>query len=375
MDKDRMKLHLRIIVNFLTFLLLLWLVFSLFPKVLFFFLPFVIGWVIALIANPLVRFLERRIKLRRKFSSAIIVVLVIGAVVGVLYLLLAGLFRELRQLVKDLPSIIESSGVFIENIGREIQLATASLPDNISNTVDDIVVSIGGNLSDYIKNISLPSLDTAGNIARNVADVLLIILISIISAYFFIDKRDDIVENVKKRIPMSINSHYNMVIDNFKTAVGGYFKAQFKIMFIVALIIFIGLEILDIKYSMLIALGTAFLDFLPVFGTGAVLWPWALYSVIIGDYPKAVGLMIIYLICQIIKQVIQPKMVGDSVGISPLSTLVFMYIGYQLYSIIGMIIAIPIGMVIVNLYRAGMFDRLIKGVKIIVHDINEFRKF
>ena len=85
--------------------------------------------------------------------------------------------------------------------------------------------------------------------------------------------------------------------------------------------------------------------------------------------------MIIYLICQIIKQVIQPKMVGDSVGISPLSTLVFMYIGYQLYSIIGMIIAIPIGMVIVNLYRAGMFDRLIKGVKIIVHDINEFRKF
>ena len=275
MDKDRMKLHLRIIVNFLTFLLLLWLVFSLFPKVLFFFLPFVIGWVIALIANPLVRFLERRIKLRRKFSSAIIVVLVIGAVVGVLYLLLAGLFRELRQLVRDLPNIIESSGVFIENIGREIQLATASLPDNISNTVDDIVVSIGRNLSDYIKNISLPSLDTAGNIARNVADVLLIILISIISAYFFIDKRDDIVENVKKRIPMSINSHYNMVIDNFKTAVGGYFKAQFKIMFIVALIIFIGLEILDIKYSMLIALGTAFLDFLPVFGTGAVLWPWA----------------------------------------------------------------------------------------------------
>ena len=62
-------------------------------------------------------------------------------------------------------------------------------------------------------------------------------------------------------------------------------------------------------------------------------------------------------------------------GISPLSTLVFMYIGYQLYSIIGMIIAIPVGMVIVNLYRAGMFDRLIKGVKIIIHDINEFRKF
>jgi predicted PurR-regulated permease PerM len=90
---------------------------------------------------------------------------------------------------------------------------------------------------------------------------------------------------------------------------------------------------------------------------------------------RAVGLMVIYLICQILKQVLQPKMVGDSIGLSPLATLFFMYIGYRLYGIMGIILGVPVGMVLVNLYRSGMFDRIIKGFKIIVHDINEFRKF
>jgi predicted PurR-regulated permease PerM len=112
-----------------------------------------------------------------------------------------------------------------------------------------------------------------------------------------------------------------------------------------------------------------------VFGTGAVLWPWALLDMLAGNYFRAIGLVVIYLICQITKQVLQPKMVGDSIGISPLATLFFLYVGYRLYGIVGMIIGVPVGMVIINLYRVGMFDRLIKGFKIIIHDLNEFRKF
>jgi predicted PurR-regulated permease PerM len=138
---------------------------------------------------------------------------------------------------------------------------------------------------------------------------------------------------------------------------------------------FIAFEILGVAYSFLLALGIAFLDVLPVFGTGAVLWPWAIYEVISANYMNAVGLIIVYLICQVLKQILQPKMVGDSIGISPLTTLVFMFIGYRFYGVLGMILGIPIGMVCVNLYRIGTFDRIIRGFKIIVHDINEFRKF
>jgi predicted PurR-regulated permease PerM len=96
---------------------------------------------------------------------------------------------------------------------------------------------------------------------------------------------------------------------------------------------------------------------------------------ITGNYVRAIGLVVIYLICQVVKQILQPKMVGDSIGLHPLTTLIFMFIGYKQYGVFGMIIGIPIGMVLVNMYRIGMFERLIKGFRIIAHDLNEFRKF
>ena len=84
--------------------------------------------------------------------------------------------------------------------------------------------------------------------------------------------------------------------------------------------------------------------------------------------------MLIYLISQLVRQLIQPKIVGDSMGVNPLLTLVFMYIGFKLQGIAGMILAVPIGLIIIKLFEAGAFDHIINGVKEIVNDINEFRK-
>ena len=176
-------------------------------------------------------------------------------------------------------------------------------------------------------------------------------------------------------MPDSAKKYYRMIVDSFKKAVGGYFKAQFKIMMILVVIMFVGFEFLNIGYSFLLAFLIAFLDFLPVFGTGGVFWPWRVVDIVVGDYKQAIFLGIMYLVCQLVKQILQPKMVGDSVGINPLAALFYMFVGYRLGGILGMIIGIPVGMIIVSLYQAGMFDQFIKGIKIIVHDVNEFRKY
>ena len=96
---------------------------------------------------------------------------------------------------------------------------------------------------------------------------------------------------------------------------------------------------------------------------------------IAGQYKQAIFLGILYLVCQVIKQILQPKMVGDSIGMNPLAALFYMFIGYRFGGLLGMIVGIPIGMILVSLYQEGMFDSFIKGMKIIVHDINEFRKY
>lgn len=375
MRYDRFILYLKIVINFIFIILLGLFLILILPKLLSFFLPFLIGWIISLLANPLVHFLEKKIKLRRKHSSAIIIVTAIIVIVGTSALLITALVKEATELSNELPAIIESMKLQLNEISRYIQRFTSALPQSIQNVMNNLVSDLGESLTTYMDNRQATSIDSAKNIVGNIAEGFLMVIITILSAYFFTAERNNLAAGLKRRLPESAINYWRLIYNNFASAFGGYFKAQFKIMLVLTVIMFIGFEILKINYSFLAALGIALLDVLPVFGTGAVLWPWAIYDVLSGQYVRAIGLVVIYLICQVVKQLLQPKMVGDSIGLNPLATLLFMFIGYRLYGVFGMIIGIPIGMVLVNMFRVGMFERLIRGFRIIAKDINEFRKF
>ena len=174
--------------------------------------------------------------------------------------------------------------------------------------------------------------------------------------------------------PEELRSKWRFITGKFRGAVGGYFRAQFKIMGVVAVILLVGFFVLRIKYALLWAILISILDFLPFFGTGTALIPWAALKVLSGNYKFAVGLIIIYLVSQLVRQVIQPKIVGDTIGLNPLSTMVFMYIGYKIGGIIAMIIAVPIGLIVINLYEAGAFEDIIKDVKELAEGLNQYRK-
>jgi len=373
-EDSKLLTYVKILINFIFIIIAGVLLLLVFPKILRFFMPFVIGWIVSMIANPLVRFLENKVKILRKHSSAIIIAVVIAAIVAAISALFSFLFNEVQHLMEDLPNIVNQVNEQLDYVSEKVREISGTLPEDVQTVINSIIISLGDSVNSFIKNLNL-SAGSAGAFAQGVAEGFLLVIVTILSAYFFTVDRDKLIEALKKHLPDSVTDGWRLVIDNFKAAFGGYFKAQFKIMLVLTVIMFIGFEILKVSYSFFIALGVAFIDLLPVFGTGAVLWPWALFDMISGNYVRAVGLIVIYLICQILKQVLQPKMVGDSIGLSPLSTLIFMYIGYRFYNVIGMIIGIPIGMVIVNLYRIGAFDKIIRGFKIIIHDFNEFRKF
>ena len=249
------------------------------------------------------------------------------------------------------------------------------LPESVQEFLTRFQSDFSSSVEGFLSNIELPSLATAGSYVMGAADVLLMVIITILAAYFLIAERDNIAALLVKILPKSFVEYYGLIVSNFKKAVGGYFKAQFKIMLILTVIMFIGFEIMDIGYSFLVAFLIAFLDFLPVFGTGTVFWPWIAVDLISGDYTQAIFLGILYLLCQLVRQILQPKMVGDSVGMNPLATLVFMFIGYRLGGVLGLILGIPIGMALVSFYQVGAFDRLIRGFRILAKDINDFRKY
>jgi len=224
-------------------------------------------------------------------------------------------------------------------------------------------------IGNWIAGLSEPTVEFAGNVAKRVPSAFIGFIVMIVSSYFFVSERESVIHWVKKIAPESIESRMRMVFDTLRVAVGGYFKAQFQIMAVLSSILFVGFLILDIYYAILLAIAIAFLDFLPFFGTAVTLLPWAAYCVIDGNYKVAIGLVILYVVTQLTRQVIQPKLVGDRVGLKPLPTLFFLYIGYKVGSVLGLIFAVPVGMILINLYEAGAFDYILDDVKILVKGI------
>ena len=145
-------------------------------------------------------------------------------------------------------------------------------------------------------------------------------------------------------------------------------------MLVLSSILFVGFMILNVNYAIVLAIVIAFLDFLPFFGTAITLLPWAAYKLLGGDIKTAIGLVVLYALTQLVRQVIQPKLVSNEIGLKPLPTLILLYIGYKFGSVWGMIIAIPIGMIMINMYNAGAFDYILNDVKILIHGIMKLRE-
>lgn len=344
------------------------------PKFLRFFMPFVIGWIIAMIANPLVRFLESRLKVVRKHGSVLVVITVLALIIGALYLLLSKLLSEASGLLQSLPQLWETFQIEVRNIGRQLENLFSFLPDQLGVQMKAVADNLDSYMGVLLQNVATPTVEAAGSVAKSLPSILVNTVVVILSSYFFIAERDTILNLWKQYMPENSKKHMSYMRRDAIRLIGGYFMAQFRIMFVVAAILTVGFLVLQVPYSFLLALLISLLDFLPVFGTGTVLIPWGLIKILSGEYYMAGGLILLYILSQFIRQAIQPKIVGDSMGLPPLMTLVLLYIGFKVSGLGGMILAVPVGLVFLNLYKYGIYDSMIDNLKIFVHDIEEFRK-
>ena len=358
------------------------LIFSLLATVLFiyagvrlfvFFMPFVIGWSIAYITAPVVELLEKKIRLVKKLGSALIIVGVLAAVIFLVYFIGSKMWEEIMSLIQHMPSMYADLEKGFETIGENMQGIFEMLPEGVQNGWRAFVGNLDSTVGELVGKISEPTVTAAGNLAKRIPSILISLIVTFISAYFFIAEREAVIIWSKKVTPDPIVERMSMVVSNLKYAVGGYFKAQFKIMGVVFVILLAGFLILGINFNFLLAFLIALLDFLPFFGTGTALIPWAAYKFMVGDYKMMAGLLILYGVSQLVRQLIQPKFVGDSMGLKPLPTLVLLYAGYRLDGVFGMIIAVPVGLIVMNLYQAGAFDYILVDVKILLQGILSLR--
>lgn len=367
--------YLKISINILSmvaiFVACVWLL----PKVLVFFMPFVIAGIVALIANPLVKFLEQKLKIVRKAGSVVVIVLVLGGVVFACYLLIAKLVNETIGFFSNAQSIWNTISDAALEIRDEYLIFFGRMPLSVQNWLDGIGEGATESMTAWIGGLGEPLADFATRIASNLPLVIIDIIMAVLASYLFVAERDSVDAFIRKIVPKKFADRFELVTSTMKTAVGGYFVAQLKIMVVVYAILIIGFALLEVEYAFLIALLIAILDFLPFFGTGAAMWPWAVVKVVQGDYMTALWIMVIWAISQIVRQLIQPKLVGDSVGLKPIPTLLFLYIGFRFGGAFGMIIAVPVGMILINLYKAGVFSNFVYSIQLLVKDMARLRVF
>lgn len=368
------KKYVKVFLNLgLAVIIFLFCVFVL-PKFIRLFMPFLVGWIIACIANPIVRFFEEKLKVRRKAGSAIVIVGVIAGILAIAYGLAVKLFQGLRGFLMNIPELSESFQRDISSIGENLSMVTDKLPPQVFEQIESVNQSINNVIQGMIGKISGPTVDAVGNFAKNLPGILFAVLMCLLSAYFFVSDKDKITEKVRNYLPVSVQKKLLLLKESIFDAIGGYFKAQLKIEVWIYLFMLVGFWILKIDYAYLIALGIAALDFLPVFGTGAVLMPWAVLKFLSANYTMAVGLLVIWGVGQLARQLIQPKIVGDSIGVPLLPTLILLYVGYKLAGMVGMIVSVPLATVIQNMYAAGLFDTTKNSLRILWYGFNEFRK-
>ena len=158
--------------------------------------------------------------------------------------------------------------------------------------------------------------------------------------------KEKIMSFITKQMPAKWMPKIINIKNNLSSVLLGYIKAQLILMAITFVEVTIGLFIIGIDYAILFGLIISFIDVLPVLGTGTILIPWALFSLITGNYSLGFSLIILYGVVLLVRQFLEPKIVGGQIGLHPLATLSAMYIGLKVLGIMGMILGPIIVLVI-----------------------------
>lgn len=371
--KQETKAYLKALTNIILALIGVVLLITVLPWLLSFFMPFVVAWIIALLASPMVKFLEEKLKIKRKAGTACVIVAVIALIVLIGYGIAAFLIEQIQGLLTDLPGIWEALQLQVREIGHSFSKLFDSLPKDMQEGWTYFFENVETFFGEWIADLGSPSMSWLGNMARQLPNLFVAVIMCLLAAFAFTAERANMRNFMQDYMPESVKKYWDMIQVSLSEAVGGYLKAQLKIEFWIYLIMVAGLFILRIDYAPVLAIFIAALDFLPIFGTGTILWPWIVFEVLNGNYRLAVGLAVIWGVSQIVRQVIQPKIMGDSMGLHTLPTLFLLYIGYKVSGIFGMIVAVPIGIIFMNMYQAGVFDTIVNSFRILAAGLKRFR--
>lgn len=359
MNKEFTKNILNIIIPIFCFTVVILFL----PILIKFLFPFLIGFLMSLIIKPIVDKIEK-IPFLKKTHASIFILLTLFVILFILgYLGFSLLYDKSYLFLKDLPEQYQNLKLKLDIFIKEHNDFIVHLPSNIRTNVLNFSTNLDKEIANLSQKLIKPTLTLSIDLLTSFPSILINILFIVFSTYQFSVNSDKYIEWIKKKFSSEKIDNFiklkNESINIFKK----WLIAQFKIMFFVWLVLFIGLTVIKSKNAFTMASLIAFLDFLPAFGVGFIMFPWILISLLNGNFYFTFGLIIIYVLTQITRNFLQPIFCGVEFGLNALTTMIAIFIGFQIKGLVGMIFAIPIYMIIIFLYRNHFFDDFINAIK------------
>lgn len=324
----------------------------LFFKSILYIAPFIIAFALSSLMEPLIKFLIKKVKLNRKASTIISLLLVMSIIGLLLAFLISRIYQEALSLYEIMP-------VYSENIYNNIKdfISRASdiylkLPDEVTKSAEGMITNLTTKLSEVGSSVAKGVFNTAISIPQ----AIIFVIITLLSTFFMASDKEKIYKYIKSSVPEDWVDKVVNIKDDMFAALFGYIRAQLILMSITFVELSIGFAIIGVKQNILLGLLISIIDALPILGTGGVLIPWSIYNFITGDIRMGISLIILYGVVLVVRQLIEPKVLGQQIGLHPLVTLLSMYVGLRVFGYIGMIIG-PITILLLKNIIGGIFKK------------------
>lgn len=332
-------------------------------KLAVFYMPFLIAFIISLILEPIIKFIMKKTKLKRKTSSIIVFIIAIAVIIGILTWGITSLISEASDILSNFNEYADMIYNMIQNLIKNIDFSKIQIPENVMNTIQNSALEFLGAITQWAKN----ALTGVVNFITSIPTIGIYVAVTLLSLYFICVDKIYMVDQLEHHLPETWVKKIGVHLKGLIQSLGGYLKAEVILIIISFVISLIGLYIFhfigwNVEYPLIMALIIGFVDALPIFGSGTVMLPWAVFTAFMGDIHLAIAIFVLWAIMSIVRQFIEPRIVSGQIGIHPIFTLIAMYTGFRFMGVIGMLIGPIILIILKNIYGTLIDKGIVKSL-------------
>lgn len=264
-----------------------------------------------------------------------------------------------KDIFPQLPGLFTDQVLpFLDSCVESVKESFGQLDPAVSTMIDTWLSGLMASLSQSVTALSGTVIKFVSNIAVGTPEMILKIVLTVVSTFFISIDFERITKAIKKLLPARFNAPIGQAKEKAAASIAIFVRAYSLIFLLTFAELSVGLWLLRIPYAFQIGFLIAVVDLMPILGTGLVLLPWALVAAVLGNGVLAIGLVVLYVVITAVRNVVEPKLVGGKIGLHPLATLISMFVGLQLFGVVGMFL-FPLSLsILVQMKKDGILPQI-----------------